>query len=268
MALVQKCLGLRRRGSKIHDNCIYFVVINLQSMIHKLKMRYVTLLAVVGIFLTSCGSVSQIIQSEDVRFWEEAILRFDSLNIAEFSDENTLLVTGSSSIRMWDSIHIELYPYRVMQRGYGGARLSDLNYYAERIIKPQQFKAILIFVANDISGGEQDRTPREVMLMFKMLVKQIRERNPDTPVCWIEITPTPRRWHASEQIRSANEKIRNFCDRKSDLFFIETYDLFVDPEGLPDPVHFRSDRLHLNSEGYKRWAKRIKQALENAEILP
>ena len=117
------------------------------------------------ILIAACNPVAKYIHSQDVLRWEEDIRRFDSLNQAEYSDVNTLLVTGSSSIRLWDSIHVDLAPYQVMQRGYGGAKLSDFNYYMERVIKPHTFKAILVFVANDIAGGDHDRTPREVFQM-------------------------------------------------------------------------------------------------------
>ncbi len=226
------------------------------------------LLAILLALFTSCHPVAKYINSESVLNWESHMQVFDSLNAVEFSDANTLLVTGSSSVRMWDSIHIGLAPYQVMQRGYGGAKLTDYNHYADRIIKPHQFKAILVFVANDISGRDQDRTPREVLQLFKTLVKQIRERNPETPVFWIEITPTPSRWHASNQIRKANLLIRNYCEKNTDLNFIPTFDVYTDQEGLPDSTLFRKDMLHMNQDGYNLWAKRIQQALQDEEILP
>jgi hypothetical protein len=225
-------------------------------------------LTVVFALLFSCQPVSKYINAEDVLGWEAHIRVFDSLNLVEPSDANTLLVTGSSSIRLWDSIHTDLAPYQVMQRGYGGAKLSDFNYYAHRIIKPHPFKAILVFVANDISGRAQDRTPREVQNLFKALVKQIREQNHDTPVFWIEITPTPSRWHASRQIRKANALIRAYCEKKTDLHFIPTFDVYTNREGLPDSTFFRQDMLHLNPDGYKLWAKRIKRVLRNEDITP
>ena len=184
-----------------------------------MKRSAFLLLVVMLAFYQACVPVAKYIHSKDVLHWEEAIATFDSLNAAEYADGNTLLVTGSSSVRLWDSIHTDLAPYQVMQRGYGGAKLSDFNYYADRIIKPQQFKAIVVFVANDISGGDNDRTPREVLQLFKTLVKQIRERNPGTPVCWIEITPTPSRWHVYDQTRKANELIRKYCETDEDAPF-------------------------------------------------
>lgn len=224
----------------------------------------VMLLALFG----SCHPVSKFINAEGVLQWEPSIHVFDSLNAVEFSDENTLLVTGSSSVRLWDSIHHDLAPYQVMQRGYGGAKLSDFNHYADRIIKPQQFKAILVFVANDISGGDNDRTPEEVLQLFKTLVKQVRLQNPETPLFWIEITPTPSRWHVSDHIKEANALIKKYCDRNSDLCFIPTFDVYTSPDGLPDSAYFRKDMLHLNRNGYILWNQRIKQTLQEKEILP
>lgn len=235
---------------------------------YTLKKSFLVVLAVMLALITSCHPVSRYINSDEVLHWERNIQLFDSLNAVEFADANTLLVTGSSSVRLWDSIDTDLAPYHIMQRGYGGAKLSDYNYYAERIIKPQQFKAVLIFVANDIAGGDHDRTPKEVLQLFKTLVKQIRGRNPDTPVFWIEITPTSRRWHVIEQIREANEMIREYCNRNADLYFIETYDMFVNQDDVPDPGYFRNDMLHLNRDGYKLWAERILYTLKKEGIHP
>jgi len=226
------------------------------------------LTALLLVLFSSCSPVARYINSNEVLHWEEDIHVFDSLNAAEYSDKNTLLVTGSSSVRLWDSIHTDLAPFQVMQRGYGGAKLTDFNHYAERIIKPHSFKAILIFVANDITGGEFDRNPREVFQLYKTLVKQIGERNPHTPVFWIEVTPTPSRWSAIGEIRKSGELIRSYCDRKQDLYYLDTYEVFMNQDGEPDPGYFRQDMLHLNWKGYLLWSETILKALEQSGISP
>jgi len=225
------------------------------------------LIALLFLF-SSLQSTGQSQVPDDILQWEKDIAVFDSLNLVETTDTSTLLVTGSSSVRLWDSIHVDLAPYNVMQRGYGGAKLSDYDYYAKRIIKPQRFKAIVVFVANDISGSEVDATPHQVFKMFRSLVKMIRSRNPGTPVCWIEITPTPSRWNVYPQVREADRQIANYCARNRDLHFISTFDHYITPEGLPDSTLFRDDMLHLNREGYKRWAGIIKSSLLEAGITP
>ena len=235
---------------------------------HRLNTRTIAAHIVLLVIFSFSQSFGQSALPEEILQWEPDITVFDSLNLVELSDAGTLLVTGSSSVRIWDSIHFDLAPYRVMQRGYGGAKLADFNYYADRIIKPQQFNAIVVFVANDIAGVEGDETPKEVFRLFKDLVKQVRKRNPDTPVCWIEVTPTPKRWHVSPQIREASSLIAGYCEKNSDLYFIATYDHYITPEGLPDTTFFREDMLHLNRGGYLHWAEIIKKSLEESGINP
>jgi hypothetical protein len=218
--------------------------------------------------ILSCSPVTRMIQEEPVTSWEKDIRVFDSLNLVEPADTHTLLVAGSSSVRLWNTIHEDLAPYQVMQRGYGGAKLTDFNFYEERIIQPGTLKGILVFVANDISGGEHDRTPEEVLQLFKAMVKKIRSRNPDTPVFWIEITPTPSRWHVIDQIREANDLISHYCDKKKYLNFISTSDVYINEMGLPDSSLFRDDMLHLNRKGYELWADRIRLNLKEAGIQP
>lgn len=230
--------------------------------------RKATLLLALLLSLSSFQISAQSQAPEEILKWENEIAVFDSLNLVEASDAGTLLVTGSSSVRMWDSIHMDLAPYQVMQRGYGGSKLTDVNYYAHRIIKPHPFKAIVVFVANDIAGGEEDRTPPEVLGLFKELVKQIRKRNPDTPVFWIEVTPTPTRWQVSPQIREANKLIEEYCTSQNDLHFITTFEEYTTPVGLPDSSYFREDMLHMNRDGYLKWAGIIKASLEEAGIDP
>ena len=219
-------------------------------------------------FFTFFHSNGQSSIPDEILQWEADISVFDSLNLVEHSDAGTLLVTGSSSVLIWDSIHKDMAPYQVMQRGYGGAKLTDFNYYAHRIIKPQQFKAIVVFVANDIAGVEADKSPKEVFRLYKDLVKQIRKRNPGTPLCWIEVTPTPKRWQVSPQITDASGLIQTYCNKHDDLHFISTFDQYITPEGLPDSTFFRKDMLHLNRAGYQQWAGIIKTYLEVAGIEP
>jgi lysophospholipase L1-like esterase len=119
-----------------------------------------------------------------------------------------------------------------------------------------------------LPGVESDKDSKEVKQLFKDLVKQVRKRNPGTPVCWIEVTPTPKRWNVSPQIREASGLIEAYCDRNEDLHFISTFDQFTTPEGLPDSTLFREDMLHLNRDGYMQWADIIKTSLEEAGIRP
>jgi hypothetical protein len=99
-----------------------------------------------------------------------------------------------------------------------------------------------------------------------MLMKQIQEISPGSPVFWIEVTPTLRRWQVVDDIREASSLIRDYCVRHDGLYFINTYENFINKDGIPDQGLFRSDSLHLNRQGYLLWSGIILDALEEEEI--
>ena len=235
-----------------------------------MSINKITLLLslILAVALFSCNPAMHYNEDSSVLKWEEDIRVFDSLNAIEPADMGTILVTGSSSVRKWDSIHSDMAPYVVMQRGYGGAKLTDLNYYADRVIPPGTFLAIVIFVANDISGREDDRTPEEMYMLFRTLIKQVRRHNPGSPVFWIETTPTPSRWNVYPQVSVANDLIHEYSRKKPGLYFIETREAFLNGEGVPDPGFFVPDMLHLNRKGYLQWSAIIKSSLASAGISP
>jgi lysophospholipase L1-like esterase len=148
------------------------------------------------------------------------------------------------------------------------ALLLALVISCKTVEKPHPFKAIVVFVANDIHGGDDDRSPGEMFQLYQSLVENIRSRNPETSVFWIETTPTPSRWNVNPKARKANKLIRDWSGESEDLHFISTFDAFMTPELLPDSTYFREDMLHLNRKGYQQWAEIILSSLEEAGVTP
>ena len=158
-------------------------------------------------------------------------------------------------------------PYNVIQRGYGGAKLSDFAVYADRIIYPHPCKAIVIFVANDITGDENDKSPLEVSQLFRKTLYIIRRKFTDTPVFWISVTPTPSRWAVWPEIKEANGMIKEICDSHKNTYFIDTEKYFLNSSGLPRSELFVEDKLHLNTKGYEMWSGIIKNELNNVLVI-
>ena len=155
-----------------------------------------------------------------------------------------------------------------MNRGYGGATLTDLNHYSDRLIGPhlglenrRRCRAVAIFVANDISGNDQDPTADEVTKRFVSLLNFIRSRDQTIPVFWVEVTPTEKRWHVWSDIESATTGIRQVLANDTNAHFIGTAGAYLGPDGKPIASLFVEDKLHLNANGYQVWAKLIKAKL-------
>jgi hypothetical protein len=81
----------------------------------RMKIRSGAALATLFLIFISYQSNGQSAPPDEIRKWENDIARFDSLNLVELSDAGTLLVSGSSSVRMWDSIQSDMAPYQVLR---------------------------------------------------------------------------------------------------------------------------------------------------------
>ena len=175
---------------------------------------------------------------------------------------------GSSSIRLWKTLADDMAPWPVVGRGYGGARLSDLVVFAERLLQSHDYRALVVFVANDIAGSTNDRfpdkSPEEVLELFELLVRIARQHQPERPIFFIAITPSGSRFQVWDQINRANELIRQYIDTDDQLYFIDTRQHFLTAEGLPNDELFVADRLHLNDAGYRLWSQLIKAELERS----
>lgn len=189
------------------------------------------------------------------------IEHFKALNKIDAPD-NALLFLGSSSIRLWETLAQDMAPYPVIQRGYGGAHLRDAIFYTDALLGDYQPAMIIGFIANDIKGDPADESPAKVKRIFKFFLKQIRERHPATPFLWVEITPTKSRWAQWKDIQKVNQKIKAYCDKTSNLYFVETADAFLTKEGLPRTDLFVADQLHLNPQGYALWSSIIRKEIE------
>jgi len=220
-------------------------------------------LIIILLALSSCVPLSKYRALPEVKAWENDIAGFEKLDIEKSYPSDAILFAGSSSIRLWTTIGRDMLPYNVIQRGYGGAKLSDFAVYADRIIYPHDCRAIVIFIANDITGSDNDKSPLEVSQLFKKTLYIIRRKFPDTPVFWISVTPTPSRWHVWPEIKEAGDMIRNICNKHRNTYYIDTEKYFLSSSGLPKKELFVSDQLHLNDDGYKIWTGIIKNELNS-----
>lgn len=198
--------------------------------------------------------------------WQADIEALEELDKREADPEHAILFLGSSSIRRWEEMPQDMAPWSTIRRGYGGAKLSDLGVFANRLVRNHSFQALVIFVGNDISGKPEDKAPEEVLKLFENVVATVRVTHSTQPIFFIAITPTPSRFHVWAEIQKANQLIQDFCKPRRNLYFIETAAAILDESGRPKEALFLEDQLHLNRDGYRLWAGTIKSRLE--DVLP
>jgi lysophospholipase L1-like esterase len=191
--------------------------------------------------------------------WEKEIAAFEKIDREQPPEKGAVLFVGSSSIRFWTNIAESFPKLKLISRGFGGSHITDTTYFAERIIFPYEPSKIVLYAGdNDIARG---RSPEQVAADFRELVKKVHARLPKTKIYFLAIKPSPARWHLSPQGREANTLIQRYSRLRPKVEFVDVWTPLV-KDGKPDPALFEKDRLHINREGYARWAKVIREALE------
>ena len=199
--------------------------------------------------------------------WESAIATFERDDQQTNYPSNAILFVGSSSIRLWDTLAVDMDPHPVIQRGFGGAKMIDVLRYIDRILGRHQPPAIVLFVANDIIGNKStDLTPTDAAKQFIQFTDRVLKRLPTTEVFIVAVTPTPRRWTVWPQAKELNSLIAERCNCLERATFIPTEAMFIGPEGTPQPELYRADKLHLSPLGYCAWTKQIRRFLD--QVIP
>ena len=195
--------------------------------------------------------------------WSKAIDDFDVQNESEPDPQDAILFIGSSSIRRWETMATDMTPYRTIRRGYGGAKFTDMGVFADRIVTPHQYRGLVMFVGNGVTGTPEDHTPDQIEELARYIVDVSQKHQTDAPVFLIEITPCEKRFDAWPKIRQVNARLREIALSTPNTYFIPTASHYLKTDGTPRAELFVSDRLHLSERGYELWSSLIRRRLDD-----
>ncbi|MCB2063355.1 MAG: hypothetical protein KDE25_07845 [Novosphingobium sp.] len=198
----------------------------------------------------------------DPAAWDDEVADLVRDTGSQASQPGSTLAVGSSSIRMWDNIHADLAPLRIVQRGFGGARIANVIRNANSLFAANQPMAALIFVGtNDIAGFENDKSPERLQQDFETMIRGVRAIHPRMPIYYIAITPSPLRAELWPQARQTNRLIAQSAKKWEGVHIIDTNAGLLDASGAANPEMYRFDRLHLSDAGYCHWAHVVRARL-------
>ena len=214
-------------------------------------------------FLDNYNMLSGVLRSMrgDPQAWEPSIRRFEARARLLPAPADAILFTGSSSITFWSSLAQDMAPLPVLNRGFGGSRMTDVVHYAGRIVRPCHPRAVILFAGTNDIADPKPATAQQVFEGYLAFVSAIQAALSATPIFYISITPTPLRWKYWPVVREANRLIKVHTETDPVLHFIDIAGAFLGPDGLPDRHLFRRDRLHPNARGYEKWTSLIKPVL-------
>lgn len=190
-------------------------------------------------------------QEKKPMFWQD-IQNFKKQDQETPPPKDAILLIGSSSFTKWTDV-VNYFPDKtIINRGFGGSRLTDLNYFANDLLHYQPKQIIIYCGENDFA--DDDKLNADVVVeRFKTFYKKIRAKFPTIEVDYISIKYSPSREKLWPQMKEANKKIAVFMKKQPNAEFIDITKVMEDANGNVRKDLFVEDMLHMTPEGYKLW---------------
>lgn len=175
-----------------------------------------------------------------------------------------IVFTGSSSVRFWKTLGEDLAPLPVLNRGFGGSRIADVNHWFEQVVGRYRPAAVVFYAGeNDLAAGKD---PAAIVADFEQFLALKDKALGETPVYFLSLKPSKLRWDHFAAQSWINDRIRELADRRGDLEYIDVVQPMLE-SGRPKEI-FLEDNLHMTPDGYVLWTAAVKPVLDrDAERL-
>ena len=170
----------------------------------------------------------------------------------------TLLLTGSSSIRLWPDAPEAFPQFEVINAGFGGSCYADLWALRDTLLFAFEPDVVVIYEGdNDLSDGLPQS---EILRSAQALFADIAQRLPDANVVVLAPKPSLARQHLADECRLLSEALGPEA-RRHGFAFVDFWDVMHLADGALDAGLFVRDGLHLNQKGYDTWVEALRREL-------
>ena len=194
----------------------------------------------------------------NVEFWESSIRNFEKADQAHPPRLGSIVFTGSSSILFWHTLADDMKPLDVINRGFGGSQIAQVNHYVARIVINYRPKAVVLYAGENDLSWPWSKSPETVFSDFRRFVETIHSQLPGTWIYYISMKPTPLRWSNWRTMQKTNKMIEDYSRSQERVQFIDVSTAMLDAQGKPRHELFRSDGLHMDAQGYSLWTSIIR----------
>ena len=169
-----------------------------------------------------------------------------------------VLFVGSSSIFKWrENLAVDMAPMPVINRGFGGSHIKDLNRWFDQLVAPYRPRAIVFYAGeNDIDAG---KSADRIVADFDEFMTRKTQALGKTPVYFISLKPSKLRFAQFALQSQVNDAIRARAGKRSDLRYIDVVSPMLE-NGKPKDL-FGPDDLHMAAAGYVIWTRAVRAAL-------
>ncbi len=186
-----------------------------------------------------------------MQWYEADVKSLEAARAQQGPTQSPFVFYGSSTLRLWTQLPIDLGEPRAVNLGFGGSTLEACAHFFERLVLPEQPCSLVIYAGdNDLGDG---RSPEKILEYFFAITDKVRLHFGSLPYTFISVKPSPARFSIIDKIRRANALVREAIRMRPNAFYINVFDAMLDAGGRPRPELFDSEGLHMNRAGYDLW---------------
>ena len=187
---------------------------------------------------------------DPLRFQEEVTAIQKKYDTLWNSSRETVVFTGSSSIRFWKNLQDVFPQYQIVNSGFGGSLASDLLVFTEDLVLKYQPAKVFIYEGdNDIAS---EKKPGEILSDTEQIIYKIKAQDPNTKIVIIAAKPSLARWHLKRKYKRLNRRFKRLCRKDPLLEFANVWEVMLHGRHLREDI-FTEDGLHMNPKGYELW---------------
>lgn len=153
----------------------------------------------------------------ELRGFAREIDAFDAADAKSPPEKGGIVFAGSSSIRLMDVR--KLFPeIKALNRGFGGARMPQLNLYLERCVLRYEPSTVVFYGGgNDLWDGT---SPEVVEKEFREFTRRIFERVPKARLIVMAVRPSPARERIRDQEAELNRRFAELASKDPRITYI------------------------------------------------
>lgn len=193
-----------------------------------------------------------LIASGDAGYWEGEIAAIERRDISNPPPRGAILFLGGRDVRFWDTLADDMAPEQVIARGFGGAHVRHLTYFAGRIVGPYEPRGIVVLAGEADLADVRGVTPEQILEDVKVFVAAVRAHGVDAPILFVSIKPSPLREVRWPGAKRTNTLIADYAAGTEGIEFVDATPMLTDDTGNMKGELYRWDGLTLNADGY--WA--------------
>ncbi|MGD1946826.1 MAG: GDSL-type esterase/lipase family protein [Croceivirga sp.] len=171
----------------------------------------------------------------------------------------TIVFTGSSSIRFWKDIQ-ERFPEKlILNAGCGGSQASDLSHHLNDLVL--RYKPTKVFIYEGDNDVFAKKKPKTVLHTFEDIVSRLLSDDSSRTIVLISTKPSLSRWKLRRKYRRLNKKLKELAIQLPKVDFVDVWQPMLNGKKVK-PDLFIEDGLHMNSKGYDIWYEALKSYVE------